>query len=335
MKLDVGLVLSTLGLLSYVPIARGDAFLYSNGSFTDINVPGANRIVATSINNAGQIAGYYFVPSGDLFVAQPFLDTNGVVTTIPNPFEGNVLPTGINNVNQIVGYQDGGGFLDTNGVFMSIEFPGSYDNGLPTTFPGGINDLGQIVGTYHPSPIQEVQGFLDSNGVYTTISVPGSSFTTLNGINNTGQIIGQSHFGSFVKTNDTFTTIQVPGSTTTVALGINNSGEIVGYYQRVGATGFLETHGFLDIGGVISTFDVPGSADTELHGINDTGEIVGSFVPTPPPIPEPGSFVLVGGGLIALISLIKRKATSGERRIQLAPISNGATPSMVPTSSSN
>ena len=53
----------------------------------------------------------------------------------------------------------------------------------------GINNLGQIVGTFSNSTGFE-EGFLDINGVFTTINVPGSVDTAASGINNSGQIIG-------------------------------------------------------------------------------------------------------------------------------------------------
>jgi uncharacterized membrane protein len=66
----------------------------------------------------------------------------------------------VNNLGQIVGvYGDGitnHGFLLSNGVFTTLDYPGATD-----TVALGINDKGQIVGTYdgfsygflaHPSP---------------------------------------------------------------------------------------------------------------------------------------------------------------------------------------
>jgi len=50
---------------------------------------------------------------------------------------------------QIVGTGGPGGFLDNNGTITPIDVPGSFG-----TTPNGINDAGQIVGTY-----------TDSNGV--------------------------------------------------------------------------------------------------------------------------------------------------------------------------
>ena len=67
------------------------------------------------------------------------------------------------------------------------------------TLPDGINDIGQIVGTYRPHiNTDAVDGFLYSGGDYTTLSyvvevAPGAvtTFQTYaSGINETGQIVG-------------------------------------------------------------------------------------------------------------------------------------------------
>jgi len=64
-------------------VARG--FLLSNGSYTPLVVPGATLTVATSINNAGDIVGYYIDGGG---VERPFLATPG---PIPEPCTGLLL----------------------------------------------------------------------------------------------------------------------------------------------------------------------------------------------------------------------------------------------------
>ncbi len=60
------------------------------------------------------------------------------------------------------------GFLDTGGVFTTIDVPGSnYTSAM------GINDAGQIVGVFFDSTGDH--GFLDTGGVFTTINVPGTT----------------------------------------------------------------------------------------------------------------------------------------------------------------
>ena len=156
-------------------------------------------------------------------------------TTIDVP--GSSLPshtyaTGINALGQIVGYSDvAGAFLYDQGSYATLTVPGATN-----TKAYGINDSGQIVGSY------DGHGFLLDHGSYTTLDVPGSVETCAYGINSSGQIVGNSSLGAFQLDQGSYTMIDVPGSTSTQAFGINDSGQIVGSYNDVaGQHGFLAT----------------------------------------------------------------------------------------------
>ena len=53
----------------------------------------------------------------------------------------------------------------------------------------GINDAGQIVGSYYDTS-HNIHGFLKSGGSFTRIDVPGATYTYSSGINNAGHIVG-------------------------------------------------------------------------------------------------------------------------------------------------
>jgi probable HAF family extracellular repeat protein len=115
---------------------------------------------------------------------------------------------------------------------------------------------------------------------FTTLDVPGASYanTTVNGINDTGQIVGFFSAGpnsyGFLLDHGGYTTLDVPGSRgTTGASGINASGQIVGWYTD----GANKDRGFLLDQGGYTTLDVPGSIHTHANGINASGQIVGSY----------------------------------------------------------
>src|SRR5438105_4550842 len=73
--------------------------------------------------------------------------------------------------------------------FITFDVPG-----LSDTWASGINDSGQIVGSYPDAA--GWHGFLLDNGSYTTLDVPGSLSTRAIGINATGQIVGSYWDGS-------------------------------------------------------------------------------------------------------------------------------------------
>jgi uncharacterized membrane protein len=152
-------------------------------------------------------------------------------------------------------------------TFTEIDVPGSQP-GSTGAFDLGINDLGQIVGDFTDNA--GTHGFLDSGGNFTTINPPGDTFTTLVGINNRGQILGQSSsLGNFLYAHGTFTPV-VEGLG---PRGINDLGQIVG-----GAAGDNGNLGFVYTRGRIATFNVPGASITMGNAINDSGQIVGEYL---------------------------------------------------------
>ena len=168
--------------------------------------------------------------------------------------------------------------------FTTIDGPGVQNN----TQASGINDAGQIVGTYTTTNLRATQGFLrDATGL-TTIAdpnAPNSTFTS--GINNAGQLVGfYSHnttsvagYQSFLRdAAGNFTTIADPNAPlVTLAQGISNTGQIVGNYV---VTSNLSTHGFLrDAAGNFTTINDPNATrGTYAQGINDAGQIVGYYL---------------------------------------------------------
>jgi probable HAF family extracellular repeat protein len=139
--------LAILALFSSVRLAWADAFALSNGIFTTFNVPGA--------------------------------------------YPGTTIAEGVNDAGQIVGYYRNStgqhGFLDTNGVFATIDVPSS-----TATVALGINNAGEIVGGTNIGG--GPHGILDSNGVFSTVDFPGSLASEPYGINGVGQIVGSVFF---------------------------------------------------------------------------------------------------------------------------------------------
>ena len=89
-------------------------------------------------------------------------------------------------------------------------------------------------------------------GRFTTIDDPGSTGTSLNGINDAGEmriqrdlpLQRQRRFRSFNYVDGNFSTIDVPGVDWTLANGINNAGQIVGFFfageEQGPITGFID-----------------------------------------------------------------------------------------------
>ena len=122
------------------------SFLYDQGSYTRLEVPGASSTNANGINASGQIVGTY-ADSASPPNNHGFLLDQGNYTTLDPPGSFETVASGINDSGQIVGwYGDtagGHGFLLAQGSYTTLDLPGSSG-----TEAYGINDSGQIVGSY-------------------------------------------------------------------------------------------------------------------------------------------------------------------------------------------
>ena len=122
---------------------------------------------------------------------------------------------------------------------IDVPFVGASDT---TIF--GINDRGEVVGSYRDAAFQSHGFFRDAMGNFSSIDVP------------------------------------FPNASNTTAYGLNNQGEIVGSYNT-GA--FQNLHGFVLQQGQFQQIDVPfpGSSNTEAFGINEQGGIGGPVATEP------------------------------------------------------
>ncbi len=134
-------------IVGYFPDNTGaiHGFIYTNGVFSQIDVPGAAFTEAFDINNIGQIVGAFFPESTG--ASHGFLFSAGSFKQLDVPGALNTDPKGLNDSGQIVGnFTSGGtdhGFLYSNGVFNQIDVPGAVE-----TEAWGINNSGQIVGEF-------------------------------------------------------------------------------------------------------------------------------------------------------------------------------------------
>ena len=269
---------------------------HSDGSYAppiDAPVPNTGT-VARGINGAGDIAGKYFDPNHPN-VAHGFLLTSADAFTsfdvnLADAATGQYATTvanGINNPGQITGHYVAmigipgcaglfplfRGFLrNTDGTFTELSIPGAI-----MTIPGGIDDSGDVVGTYITAPnppsacngtaLVTAHGFVrDPKGNYTTVDPPaslGAQETVVTRISDAGDIIGvyattqvtlAQMFGDspipagvigdyfILSGNGTFTSIPspylFPGKQ--APLGINPRANLVGVYSDG-----IEDHGFI------------------------------------------------------------------------------------------
>lgn len=133
-------------------INHGYTLNQATGKFRAVTPPGGGSVVASAINDAGDIAGI-ITASSQTF---GFLKKGAHFSTLSFPGGSNTQPFGINKNDQIVG-----SYLDSNGVlhgfllsnplshakWTSIDDP----NGIGSTVINGLNDTGDMVGFYTDS----------------------------------------------------------------------------------------------------------------------------------------------------------------------------------------
>jgi len=170
-------------------------FIDQSNTFTTVDAPGTAFNQLLGINDIGQEAGYSSVDATGVTLQLAYIRSSGGVFTYVSGLPGGTLnsqATGINNSGEVGGfYQDSAGvfhgFLVVMGVFSSFNAPVAGETGTQIL---GLNNNGQFVGFYLDA-VGNSHGFVDSSGVFQTVDNPlGVGTTTINGINDLGQVVG-------------------------------------------------------------------------------------------------------------------------------------------------
>jgi probable HAF family extracellular repeat protein len=122
------------------------AFVWRNGTMTDIGTLGGPQADAYAINNLGQIVGFAQTSTD---ADHGFVYENGKMTDIGL----NVFPYAINDNGVIVGSGGcGGAVIITNGVCQNLQNLIPANSGYRLFEAHGINDKGQIMASLEGSP---------------------------------------------------------------------------------------------------------------------------------------------------------------------------------------
>jgi len=242
-------------LTGEISVAGTHGFLFQNGVYSRLDVPGASQTIPRGISSNGTVVGQY--------------TASGVVHAFT--------------------YQEGS---FTNPIDVPAAL---FDNlGAPKhTLGVGINPQGELVGCFHEDNLTmtTMHGWLKGlDGEFHELVTPHSPGDTTshdpdtmnNGISATGQIVG-IYFSSGVSyiadEAGVITTFTVDDFYSTHAYGVNARGDVVGFYgtnqvgaQPVSPRGFLRTRQ-----GDYRGYVVGGANSTQIWGINDMGAIVGQY----------------------------------------------------------
>ncbi len=182
-------------------IATGDFITLDD---TSAGTGGGQGTFAVGIDAAGHVVGNYLDSSSQFFGFTCYngpLDTiaSGDFITLSDPHGVRATHvTGIDNFGDIVGYYyDGnsqahgftytGSFTSINGsAFTTLDDP----FGVNGTFITGVNNIGDIVGTYLDANF-DLHGFIDKNGIFINLDSPAAlDGTNVTGINRADTVVG-------------------------------------------------------------------------------------------------------------------------------------------------
>lgn len=244
----------------------GHGFLFRDGVYTRIDVPGGTATVVRGVSQQGTIVGHY-VSGG---ATHGFLYSNGnYIYPIDVPAEHfdnpaatvrHTLPVRISPQGDIVGCIHEAnmtmttmhGWLLRNGQFTILATPhyAGDTSKDPDTMNNGVAPTGEIVGFYFSDGISYIA---DQGGVVSTFTFEGDRFTLAWDVNARGDIVGVVGTNQamtvgipvnprgFLRTRDgEYRLLAVQDAANSQVFGINSHGDIVGQYTD--ATG---THGFV------------------------------------------------------------------------------------------
>ncbi|HEU5047344.1 MAG TPA: hypothetical protein VFT64_05805 [Rickettsiales bacterium] len=217
--------------------------------------------------------------SGDTLTVNNF--TNGdfglnvtvnpyTISTFDAPGYTRTLVNGT-NAGEILGRTANGGYRDASGNFTYIP-------GTNTSLVGGNNNGVYVGFSFDTSGYYH--GLLDDNGTISTLDYPDASYTVLQSVSNSGEIVGwyisnadnENH--GLIDIGGTLTRYDIAGAAWTVIDGVNNKGVITGSFGLTDN----DAEGFIDDHGVITILDFPGTAKVTLaDAINDLNQVVGTF----------------------------------------------------------
>ncbi len=223
------------------------AYVQTGNSFVKAEPPGSLESYLSGVNRRGVAVGGYCPKGCNPETGQygyTFDLSSGSTKTLSFPMSGAATTAfGISDSGVIVGgycpsspvcpqgafSPASHGFVDADGVFTTLDFPGAQD-----TSAFAINNAGAIVGFYiinNTGP----HAFLYQGGTFTTIDFPGSGYTLATSINNHGIVAGlfSSSTGvhGFIYSKGTFAQIDRPGATSTGLTGMNDANELVGTWN--------------------------------------------------------------------------------------------------------
>ena len=251
--MPIGRTVLAVAMIFFFASAVAFAQTTASCTYTTFQYPGASSTNATGINDYNTVVGYASLNGKQIgFIRW----ANGTFTKVDI---GSIRTElfGRNNKGVSVGvYADSNGghaFLLTSSGYQNVDYPGAFAFELL-----GINNYNSSVGAANTTNAQlGIKRW--SNGAFTKIQYPNSTATQLNGINDSGVVVGMNGADAgpntmvaFALINGKFQQITDPkaDSLSTWVSGINDTQVIVGTDYN-GGNPPTSSHGFFIVNGQV------------------------------------------------------------------------------------
>lgn len=259
---------------------RGTIWNHGSLASTNLGSLGGEYTSASSINDAGEVAGAANTAKSIVpFIWSP-ADGLRQISLLPGDNCGQAF--GINKDGHVVGYSSG---PKGRRAFLWRRSEGVRNLGV---LPGGnystacdINDSDQVAGTSASATGERAVLWTKTGDIRDLGTLPGDMSSAASAINNHGDVIGCSKgprgMRAFLWTRTTgMQDLEVlPGGNSSRALGINDNGVVVGISTSShGPRAFIWTkkRGMRDLNSAVSP--TPGVVFAQAHAINNRGQIL-------------------------------------------------------------
>lgn len=293
--------INSSGQIVGINLADGQyrAFLYSNGTWTNLGSLGGTNSAALSVNDAGLVVGRSLNSNS---LNRPFLWTPGGSDGVgSNPQMKDLGTLGgnegqaddINSSSQIAGYAQTSGGNPSDHAFRRSGGTNTDIHGIggntKNSYAAAINSSGRITGTLYDNAFNKWTPFFYNGATMTDLGDFGYDFAIAVALNNSNHIVGYaSTIGNqpsdysdtaYRYSNGVVTVLGALGGNYSYALGINNSNVIVG--GSTVDTNDTVFHAFIYSGDTMTNLNDMlnesgiGWVLYEGRAINDKGQIAG------------------------------------------------------------
>jgi uncharacterized membrane protein len=263
-----------IALCSIALVLLFSASAFAQGTYAQLDVPGATATYGYGVNDNGDVSGSFQDAAG----FHGFLFSGGTYTILNYPGGSDTTPQGINDMGQIVGYARLNshfiGFLYDipTASYTEINYPGSTATDLTC-----INNDGTMGGSFLSST--GLIGFELANSTYTMILPTNAVSSSVLGITDTAEFVGFASTSTskrfFQLKNNRYSYLKLASLPGPFIADINFAGTaLTGYYSP--------SHGqfasFLYQNATATTIQFPGSTQTYAYGVNNAGDVSGYFI---------------------------------------------------------